>query len=161
MLAASMFVGLGSAGADTPPSTLPALPVSIAVPITALGNAIAGTALPGQGAASGSNSTTQSSPVANVSAPVNACSISAGVAADANSSCSTMSVGTNQFGAVGNVNVPITANDNAVGLLGQAASALGLSILLGRVHDPIRSDQCVGPGHALCHQRRPRREHLE
>jgi len=33
--------------------------------------------------------------------------------------------------------------------------------VLGRVHDAIRSDQCLGSGHALCHQRRHRREHLE
>ena len=65
--------------------------------------------------------------MANVNVPVNACSISAGVLADAKSSCSTTSVGMNQNGAVANVNVPITAKDNAIGLLGQAASALGLS----------------------------------
>ena len=63
----------------------------------------------------------------NVNAPVNACSLSIGLLAGANSSCSTSSVGLNQLGAIGTVNVPITAQDNAIGLLGQAASALGLT----------------------------------
>jgi hypothetical protein len=58
---------------------------------------------------------------------VNACSISAGILAGAKSSCSTTSVGLAQLGAIGNINIPITAQDNAIGLLGQAASALGLT----------------------------------
>ena len=69
----------------------------------------------------------KTSPLANVNAPVNACSLSVGLVADASSSCSTTSVGLNQAGAIGNVNVPVTAQDNAIGLLGQAASALGLT----------------------------------
>jgi hypothetical protein len=150
VLTAALFAGLVPAGAGAASSTpaaktaivaptssvtknanplapLEALPVSIALPITLLGNEIAGMLLPGLDSSSGSNVTTQSSPLANVSAPVNLCSVSAGVLANASSSCSTTSVGIGQKGALANVNVPITANDNAVGLLGAAASALGLN----------------------------------
>jgi hypothetical protein len=133
VLAATLFTGFAPAGAAAPTSStdplsaLTTLPVSIALPITTIGNVIASTVLPIEGATTGSNSTTQTSPLANASVPVNVCSVSAGVLADASSSCSTTSVGTGQDGAIGNVNVPITANDNAVGLLGEAASALGLN----------------------------------
>jgi hypothetical protein len=83
--------------------------------------------LPGMDSTTGTNDTTQTSPLLNVDAPINVCSVSAGVLADAASSCSTTSVGTDQLGAIANINVPITASDNAVGLLGMAASALGLN----------------------------------
>jgi hypothetical protein len=113
-------------GASTNPlAPLANLPASIVLPITALGNEIGSTGLPIQDATTGSSTTTQSSPVANVSAPIDVCSVSAGVLAPAGSSCSTTSVGTDQHGAIANVNVPITAESNAVGLLGQSASALG------------------------------------
>jgi hypothetical protein len=143
-ITAALFVGLGPSGAGAsipsvhvpsttkatatnPLSPLKALPVSISLPITVLGNEIAGMLLPGQNASTGSNVTSQKSPLANVDAPVNACAISAGVLAGAASSCSTTSVGLDQLGALGNVNVPITAQDNAIGLLGKAATALGLT----------------------------------
>jgi hypothetical protein len=154
ILAASLFAGLAPTGAGaasssliksttlaaSPKSTpavtntgtsplapLEALPINIALPISLLHNVIAGTLAPDLDSTSGSNTTTQKSPLANVSAPVNLCSVSAGILADAASSCSTTSVGITQLGAIGNVNVPITAQDNAVGLLGMAASALGLN----------------------------------
>ena len=57
---------------------------------------------------------------------MNACSLSIGLLAGANSSCSTSSVGLNQLGAIGTVNVPITAQNNAIGLLGLATSSFGL-----------------------------------
>jgi hypothetical protein len=142
VLGAALFAGLVPSGAgaasssltkstpavknSNPLAALEGLPISLALPITLLDNVIAGTALPNQDSTSGSNTTTQSSPLLNVSAPINLCSVSAGVLADAKSSCSTTSVGTAQKGAIANVNVPITAEDNAVGLLGEAASALGL-----------------------------------
>jgi len=106
---------------------LEALPINIALPISLLHNVIAGTLAPSLDSTSGSNTTTQKSPLLNASVPVNLCSVSAGVLANAASSCSTTSVGITQLGAIGNVNVPITAQDNAVGLLGIAASALGLN----------------------------------
>jgi hypothetical protein len=56
-LAVMTVAGASSAGATTVPS-LPSLPVSIAAPITALGNELAGSVLPPQGATSGSNATT-------------------------------------------------------------------------------------------------------
>ena len=65
--------------------------------------------------------------MANADAPINACSLSVGVAADASSSCSTTSVGLNQPGGLADANAPITAQDNAIGLLNQAASAFGLT----------------------------------
>jgi hypothetical protein len=152
-LAAALFAGFVPAGAASSPkvaapkvattpktsnatgtnplSPLQALPLSISLPITLLGNEIAGMLLPNQNSTTGSNVTSQKSPLANVDAPVNACSISAGVLAGAKSSCATTSVGVNQLGAIGNVNVPVTAQDNAVGLLGQAASALGLTTSSG------------------------------
>jgi hypothetical protein len=147
LLAATLFVGFAPSGAGAASSTiapitskanvaaapsnplapLEALPISISLPISLLANEIAGMLLPGQDAQTGTNVTTQTSPLANVTAPINACSISAGILAGAKSSCSTTSVGLNQKGAIANVNVPITAQDNAVGLLGEAASALGLN----------------------------------
>jgi hypothetical protein len=153
VLAAALFAGLAPSGAgaasssviknqttavpestpaavtsgSNPLAPLEALPISIALPITLLGNEIAGMLLPNQDSTSGTNTTTQSSPLANLNVPVNLCSVSAGVLANADSSCSTTSVGINQKGALANVNVPITADDNAVGLLGKAASALGLN----------------------------------
>jgi hypothetical protein len=110
-----------------PLAPLLALPISINLPITLLNNVLAGSLLPGQDSTSGTNTTTQTSPLANVSAPVNVCSVSAGILANATSSCSTTSVGIKQLGAIANVNVPITAQDNAIGLLGQASTALGLN----------------------------------
>ena len=65
--------------------------------------------------------------MANADAPVNACSLSVGLVADASSSCSTTSVGTNEPGGLADANVPITAQDNAIGLLNEAAAALGLT----------------------------------
>jgi hypothetical protein len=115
-----------TAAGSNPLAPLEGLPISIALPITLLNNEIAGMLIPGQDSTSGTNTTTQTSPLANVSAPINLCSVSAGILANAASSCSTTSVGTGQKGAIANVNVPITAEDNAVGLLGVAASALGL-----------------------------------
>jgi hypothetical protein len=113
--------------ASNPLAPLEALPISIALPISLLQNVIAGTLAPVLDSTTGTNVTTQSSPLANVSAPINLCSVSAGVLADAASSCSTTSVGLGQTGALANINIPITAQDNAVGLLGAAASALGLN----------------------------------
>jgi hypothetical protein len=110
-----------------PLAALKTAPVSIALPITLLGNEIASMLLPERDSTTGTNTTGQGSPVANVNAPVNACSTSAGVLANAASSCSTTSVGTNHQGAIGNADVPITGDDNAVGLLGQNSSALGLN----------------------------------
>jgi len=144
VLAAALFAGLAPAGAgaassslvkstpavtngSNPLAPLEGLPISIALPITLLGNEIAGMLLPGQDSTTGTNVTTQSSPLANLSVPINVCSVSAGILANASSSCSTTSVGTGQKGAIANINVPITASDNAVGLLGEAASALGLN----------------------------------
>ena len=106
---------------------LPSLPASVAAPISALSNEIGGTLLPGQDSTTGSNTTGQSSPVANADAPINACSLSVGVVADSGSGCSTTSVGLNQAGGVADVNAPITAQDNAIGLLNLAASAFGLA----------------------------------
>ena len=88
---------------------------------------MAGRSCPARILATGTNTTTQSSPVANVNAPVNVCSVSVGLLADASSSCSTTSVGLNQVGAIGTVNVPVTAQDNAIGLFSQWAAALGLT----------------------------------
>ena len=99
-------------------SGLSTLPVSISVPITALANEIGSTLLPGQNAATGTNSDAvrrRRSPTST--RQINACSLSVGLLADAASSCSTTSVGLDQVGAIGNVNVPITAQDNAIGLL--------------------------------------------
>jgi hypothetical protein len=110
-----------------PLASLKAAPVSVALPITLLGNEIASMLLPEQDSTTGTNTTGQGSPLANVSAPVNVCSTSAGILANAASSCSTTSVGTNHQGAIGNADVPITGDDNAVGLLGQDSSALGLN----------------------------------
>src|SRR5580700_4699383 len=124
---APVGAGAASASGTNPLAALEALPISIALPITAIDNVIAGTAIPNQDSTSGTNVTTQSSPLANVSAPVNVCSVSAGILANAKSSCSTTSVGVKQLGAIANVNVPITAQDNAIGLLGQASTALGLN----------------------------------
>jgi hypothetical protein len=76
---------LASTPASDPLAKLAQLPVSLAVPITVLGNEIAGTVLPGQDARTGTNTTTQISPLANVDAPTNACSVSAGPFANANS----------------------------------------------------------------------------
>ena len=139
-LVAAGALGMTSmgAGADTPPlrappahrhSALPgsSLPVSASVPITALENQIAGTALPGQDSTTGTNTTTQSSSVADVAAPVNACSLSVGADAGAGSGCSTTSVGSSGDSNVANVNVPVTVQDNAAGLLNQEGSALGLT----------------------------------
>ena len=109
-----------------PLAPLTSLPVSIAVPITARANEIGSTLLPGRDSGTGTNTTTQSSPLANVDAPVNVCSLSIGLLAGSSSSCSTASVGLNQAGAIGTFNVPISVRDNAIGLLGQAAAALGL-----------------------------------
>jgi hypothetical protein len=110
------------------PAAGPLAPLtSPAIPITVLGNEIGGTLVPGQDARTGTNTTTQTSPLANVDAPINGCSVSAGLFADAYSSCSTTSVGTNMLGAIANVNVPMTLDDNAIGLLGEPASALGLT----------------------------------
>ena len=106
---------------------LPAAPASVAAPITVVTNELGGTALPSQDSTTGSNTTGQSSPVANADAPINACSLSVGLVADASSSCSTTSVGTNEPGGLADANVPITAQDNAIGLLNEAAAALGLS----------------------------------
>ena len=63
--------------------------------------------------------------MANADAPVNACSLSVGVAADASSSCSTTSVGLNQPGGLADANAPITAQDNAIGLLNEAPRRSG------------------------------------
>jgi hypothetical protein len=149
------FVGFGPAGAASstpkaapvitstpkagtnPLAPLLALPISINLPITLLNNVLAGSLLPGQDSTSGTNTTTQTSPLANVSAPVNVCSVSAGVLANAKSSCSTTSVGIKQLGAIANVSVPITATDNAIGLLGQASTALGLNT----TEDPASTTQ--------------------
>ena len=120
-------------GTATPPapsagsSPLPSVPASVAAPITVLSNELGDTSLPSQGSTTGTNTTGQSSPVANADAPINACSLSVGVAADASSSCSTTSVGLNEPGGLADANVPITAQDNAVGLLNEAAIALGLA----------------------------------
>jgi hypothetical protein len=103
------------------------LPVSLAVPITALGNEIAGTLLPGQDARTGTHTTAQTSPLADIDTPIDGCSISAGLIAPANSSCSTTAIGTDQLGSIADVNAPITLDDNAIGWLGEAASALGLT----------------------------------
>ena len=54
-------------------------------PDHAVANEIGSTLLPGQNATTGTNTTTQSSPVANVNAPVNACSLSIGLLAGGNS----------------------------------------------------------------------------
>ncbi len=116
-----------TAAASDPTAPLTGLPVSIAVPVSALNNELGTTLLPGQDSTSGTNTTTQSSPAANVDAPVNACSLSVGALANASSGCSTTTVGLDQTGAVGNVNVPVTAQDNAIGLINQAASALGMT----------------------------------
>ncbi len=118
-----------SSGAATADSTAPlaGLPISLSAPITALANEIGATSLPAQDETSGTNTTTQTSPAANVDAPINACSFSIGLAADATSSCSTTAVGVNQTGGIGSVNVPVTAQDNAIGLVNQMASALGLT----------------------------------
>src|ERR1700691_6106739 len=113
LLAATLFVGFAPSGAGAASSTiapitskanvaaapsnplapLEPLPISISLPISLLANEIAGMLLPGQDAQTGTNVTTQTSPLANVTAPINACSISAGVLAGAKSSCSTTSVG--------------------------------------------------------------------
>ncbi len=81
--------------------------------------------LPGQNALSDTNTTNQKSPLLNANVPINACSLSLGLLADASSSCSTTSVGLNQLGAIGNINIPITAQYNAIGLLGMAAKSSG------------------------------------
>ena len=101
--------------------------MSVSVPISVLENQIAGTALPGQDSTTGTNTTTQSSSVADVSAPVNACSLSVGADAGAGSGCSTTSVGSSGDSNLANANVPVTAQDNAVGLLNQEGSALGVA----------------------------------
>src|ERR1700733_6897980 len=129
-LFAAGTLGLTStgAGADTlAPLPTSSVPVSVSAPITALENQIAGTALPGQDSTTGTNTTTQSSSVADVAAPVNACSLSVGADAGASTGCSTTSVGTSGSSNVANVSVPVTAQDNAAGLLNQEASALGLT----------------------------------
>ncbi len=59
--------------------------------------------------------------------PINACSLSLGLLANAASSCSTTSVGLDQLGSIGTINIPITAQYNAIGLLGMAAKSLGLT----------------------------------
>jgi hypothetical protein len=118
-LLAAGTLGLTSmgAGADTvPPLPTSSLPVSVSAPITALENQIAGTALPGQDSTTGTNTTTQSSSVADVAAPVNACSLSVGADAGAASGCSTTSVGSSGDSNLANVDVPVTAQDNAAGL---------------------------------------------
>ena len=78
-------------------------------------------------ALSGTNTTNQKSPLLNANVPINACSLSLGLLADAASSCSTTSVGLDQLGAIGTINIPITAQYNAIGLLGMAAKSLGLT----------------------------------
>ncbi len=72
-----------AAPATNPLAPLTALPVSISIPITALANEIGSTLLPGQNATTGTNTTTQSSPLANVDAPINVCSLSIGLLAGA------------------------------------------------------------------------------
>ncbi len=110
-----------------PLSPLTALPLSLSIPISLLANEIGSTLLPGQNALSGTNTTHQTSPLLNANVPINACSLSLGLFAGANSSCSTTSVGIDQLGAIGTINIPITAEYNAIGLLGQAAQSLGLT----------------------------------
>ena len=94
--------------APDPLAPLTSLPVSVSVPITALANEIGSTLLPGQDSSTGTANHAVS-PLANVNAPVNRCSLSIGLLAGAWSSCSTTSVGLNQVGAIGTVNVPISA----------------------------------------------------
>ncbi len=101
--------------------------MSAGAPVTVLENQIGGTALPGQDSTTGTNTTTQSSSVAHVAAPVNVCSLSVDAVADAGSGCSTTSVGSNGSGNLANVDVPVTAQDNAVGLLNRGGSAFGLT----------------------------------
>ncbi len=126
--AAAQATGAAAATAPAPASNpLPSVPASVAAPISVLSNELGTTALPNQDSTTGTNSTGQSSPVANANAPINACSLSVGVAADASSGCSTTSVGVNEPGGVADANVPITAQDNAIGLLNEAATALGLA----------------------------------
>jgi hypothetical protein len=110
---------------STPPLT--GLPVSFSLPITLLANEIGSSLLPGQNALTGTNTTTQKSPLLNADVPINACSLSIGLFANAASSCSTTSVGLAQLGAIGTINIPITAEYNAIGLLGAAAKSLGLT----------------------------------
>ena len=99
-------------GTATPPAPsscvdpLPSVPASVAAPITVLSNELGDTSLPSQGSTTGTNTTGQSSPVANADAPINACSLSVGVAADASSSCSTTSVGLNEPGGLADANAP-------------------------------------------------------
>jgi hypothetical protein len=99
----------------------------LSLPITLLANEIGSSLLPGQNALTGTNTTTQKSPLLNLDAPINACSLSIGLFANAASSCSTTSVGLDQLGAIGTINIPITAQYNAIGLLGAAAKSLGLT----------------------------------
>ena len=118
--------------------------------------------LPGQNALTGTNTTTQKSPLLNLDAPINACSLSIGLFANAASSCSTTSVGLDQLGAIGTINIPITAQYNAIGLLGAGRevarphhrAVVGLDDA-GRRHQCVRADQPVR------HQRRPRGQHRQ
>jgi hypothetical protein len=110
--------------ATSPTAPLTALPISLSLPITLLNNVINGNVLPGQDSTTGTNTTTQTSPLANIDAPINICSISVALGANAVSSCSTESVGLNQVASIAAINIPITAQWNAIAL-GQAAAALG------------------------------------
>lgn len=68
-----------TAAGSNPLAPLTTLAVSVSLPITVVNSEIGSTALPGQNATTVSNTTTQTSPLANVSAAVNPCSASAGV----------------------------------------------------------------------------------
>ncbi len=127
---AATAAGAQATGATAPTpvaNPLPSVPASVAAPISVLSNELGNTPLPNQDATTGTNTTGQSSPVANANAPINACSLSVGVAADASSGCSTTSVGLNEAGGLADANAPVTAQDNAIGLLNEAATALGLA----------------------------------
>ena len=164
--AAAVAQATGSA-APTPPgpasNPLPSLPASVAAPITVLSNELGNTMLPGQDSTQRARTRTgQSSPVANADAPVNACSLSVGLAADASSSCSTTSVGAEPAGRTRRRQ----RADHGAGQRHRAAEPSGFRARLGQravrcVDVAERRHQRRRAGEHLLGQRRSGRQHLE